>query len=87
MEASWWGCFKGVSSLSDLRLAGNVDDLLDDVNGLVGFCLVPESDDSSYDASDESSEDDALTLRMYPLRTGEFKNYEFSLSIQTYVSP
>ena len=28
-----------------------------------------------------------LTLRIYPLRTGELKNYNFSLSIKTYVSP
>ena len=46
----------GVSSLSYLRLAGNVDDLLDDVTGLVGFCLVPELDESSDDISDESYE-------------------------------
>ena len=34
-----------------------MDDLLDDVSGLVGFCLVPESDESFDDVSDESSED------------------------------
>ena len=28
------------------------------VNGLVGVCLVPESDESSDDVSNESSEDD-----------------------------
>ena len=44
VDASWWGCFEGVSSLSGLRLAGNVDDLLNDVTGLSGFFLVPESD-------------------------------------------
>ena len=48
--------FEGVSSLSDWHLAGNVDDLLDDVTGLVGFCLVPESDESSDNVSNESSE-------------------------------
>ena len=58
MEASWWGCFKGVYSLSDLSLDGNVDDLLDDVTGLFGFCLVTESYESSNDVSDELSEDD-----------------------------
>ena len=52
MKASWWCCFKGNSSLSDLRLAVNVDDSLDDVNGLVYFCLVPASDESSDDVSD-----------------------------------
>ena len=31
--------FQGVSSLSDLRLAGNVDGLLNDVTGLVGFAF------------------------------------------------
>ena len=58
VEASWWGCFKSVSSISDLRLTGNVDDLLDDVTGLVGSYLVPKSDESSGDVSNDSSEDD-----------------------------
>ena len=58
VKASWWGCFKGVSSLSDLCLAGNVDDLLYDVTGLVGFCLLPELYESSDDVSNNSSEDD-----------------------------
>ena len=58
VKASWWGCFKGVSSLSDLCLAGNVDGLLEDVTGLVGFWLLTESDDSSDDVSNESYEDD-----------------------------
>ena len=44
--------------LSDLRLARNVDDLLDDVTVLVGFCLVPESDGSSENIFKESSDDD-----------------------------
>ena len=57
MKAYWWRCFKGVSSLSDLCLAWNVDDLLDDVTGLVGFFLVPESDESYKDVSNESSND------------------------------
>ena len=35
-----------------------MDGLLDDVTGLVGFCLVPESDDSSDDIYDKLSEDD-----------------------------
>ena len=34
-----------------------MDGLLDDVTGLVGFCLVPESDESYDNVSDESSED------------------------------
>ena len=58
MKASWWGCFKDVSSLSDLCLAVNVDDLLDGVTGLVGFFLSPESDESSDDIFNKSSEDD-----------------------------
>ena len=58
VEASWWGCFKGVSSLLGLRLAVNVDDLLDDVIGLFYSFLVPESDESSYYVSDELYEDD-----------------------------
>ena len=35
-----------------------MDDLLDDVTGLVGFCLVPESDESSDNDYNESSKDD-----------------------------
>ena len=35
-----------------------MDDLLDYVTGLVGFCLVPESDKSYDDISNASSEDD-----------------------------
>ena len=38
---------KGVSSLSDLCSAGNVDVLLDDVTSLDGIYLLPESDSSS----------------------------------------
>ena len=34
-------------------LAVNVDNLLYDVTGLVGFCLVPESDESSDDVFNE----------------------------------
>ena len=41
-----------------MRLAVNVDDLLDDITGLVSFCLVTKSDESSDDVYDESSEDD-----------------------------
>ena len=44
--------------LSDLCSAGNLDDLLDDVTGLVGFCLIPESYESSRDVYNESSKDD-----------------------------
>ena len=50
--------FQGVSSLSELHLAGNVYDLLDDVTGSVSFCLVPESDESSEDVSEDSYGDD-----------------------------
>ena len=53
VKASQLGCFKGVSSILDLRLALNVDHLLDDYNVLVGFCLVPESDESSDNISEE----------------------------------
>ena len=35
-----------------------MDDLLYDVIGLVSFCLVHESDESSDDVSNKSSEDD-----------------------------
>ena len=58
VEAYWWVYFKSVSSLSDLHLAKNVDDLLHDITGLVGFCLIPESDDLSDDVFDKSYADD-----------------------------
>ena len=57
VKDSWWGCFKGVSLLCNLCLAGNVDDLLDKVTGLVGVCLRPESYYSTDDVSSESYED------------------------------
>ena len=57
MKASLWGCYKGVSSSSDLSFPWSLNDLLDDKTSLVGFCLVPESYDSSNDVSDEPSED------------------------------
>ena len=34
-----------------------MDDLLDDITGLVGICLLPEPDDSSDNVSNDSSED------------------------------
>ena len=43
---------------SDLCLAVNVDDLLDDITGLVDFCLSPESDESPENIYNGSSEDD-----------------------------
>ena len=49
-------------------LAVNVDDLLDDVTGLLGFCLVPESYDSSdifYKESSEENEDKAVTYKVW----------------------
>ena len=45
-----WVFFKGVSSLSLVCLAGNVDDLLDDVAGL---------DDVSLDSESELSSDES----------------------------
>ena len=57
VKTSSWGCFKGVSSLSDLCLAGYWDDLLVNITGLVVFFLVPDSDESPDDVSNESSED------------------------------
>ena len=57
IKASWWGCFKGVSSLSDLCSAKNVDDLLNYITNLVVICLLPKPDDSTDDVTKESSED------------------------------
>ena len=63
------------SSLSDLCLAKNVDDLLDYVTGLVFFFLLPESDNSSDDVSNESSEDnedeesDEISIYFCAIRT------------------
>ena len=57
MKASLCGCFKGVTSLSDLFLAGNVDIILYQITGLVVIFLLLESYKSSDDVSNESSED------------------------------
>ena len=35
-----------------------MDDLLDDITGLVGICLLPEPDDSTDDIPNNSSEDE-----------------------------
>ena len=35
-----------------------MDDLLDDITGLVGICLLPELDDSTDNVSKESSKDE-----------------------------
>ena len=35
-----------------------MDDLLDEITGLVGIYLIPEPDDSKEDVSNESSEDE-----------------------------
>ena len=40
------------------RDSNNVDDLLDNVAGFSGICLLTESDQLSDDVSDESSEDE-----------------------------
>ena len=50
--------FQGCFFIIDLFLAINVDYLLDDVTGLVGICLVTESDESSDDFSNNLSKDD-----------------------------
>ena len=44
VKSPWWVFFIGVCSLSDLCSAGNVDALLDDVSGLRGIYILPESD-------------------------------------------
>ena len=67
--------FKGVSSLSDLFLAGNVDDLLYDITGLFVILLLPEPDDSTDNVSDESSENedsDKIIIVFCAIRTRSF---------------
>ena len=44
VKGPWWFFFEGVSSLSDLCSAGNVDALLDDVTDLDGISIIPELD-------------------------------------------
>ena len=83
LKASWWGCFKGVSLLSDICLAKNVDDILDDINGLVGIFLLPESDESSDDIFNKSSEDkdsDEIIIVFCAIWT---RSYSLIASIQT----
>ena len=75
MKEYWCVCFKGVYSLSELCLAGNVYDLLEDVTSLVVFCLVPESDDPSDIISNkwfEENEDkdlDEISILLFAIRT------------------
>ena len=75
VKSFWWGFFKAVYLLSHSCLAGNVDDLLDDVTGLVGICLVPEWDDSSDVVFNESYEDieeeksDEISIVVCSIRT------------------
>ena len=67
--------FKGVSSLSDLFLAGNVDDLLYDITGLFVILLLPEPDDSTDNVSNESSENedsDKIIIVFCAIRTRSF---------------
>ena len=50
----------------------HVDDLLDDITSLVGICLIPEPDDSTDDASNESCEDkdsDEIIIVLCAIRT------------------
>ena len=58
VKASWWDCFKGVSSLYHLCIAKNTDYLLNDITGLVGILLLPETDDSTDNGFNESYEDE-----------------------------
>ena len=68
----WWGCFNGFYSLSDLCIAINVDDLLDEVTGLVSICLLLEPNDSLDDVFNEASEDkysDKIIIVFCAIRT------------------
>ena len=56
VQAFWWGCFKGVSSLSNMFLARHIDNVLEDITGLVGICLLSEPDYSWEYISNEKSE-------------------------------
>ena len=58
VKVSWWGFSKGVSSLSYLCLAGNLNNLLDYITVFVVICLLLEPDDSSDNVYNESSEDE-----------------------------
>ena len=74
MKDSWWGCFNGVYLLFELCSAENVDDLLDDITGLVGIWLLPDLDDSTEDVSYESSgdEDSDNIIIVFAIRTHYF---------------
>ena len=60
-----------------------MDDLVDEITGLVGICLLPEPDDSSDDVSSESTEDeDSEKIRIVfcAIRT---RSYYLIASIRT----
>ena len=87
VKASWWGCFKGISSLSYLFLAGNVDNLLYDITGLVCIFLVPESDESSdhvYNNSYEDEDSDEIIIVICAIQTS---SSSLIASIRTCSSP
>ena len=64
-----------------------MDDLLNDINVLVGICLLPKPDDSTDDVSNESSEDEdsdeiitefcAIRTCYYPLITSGWTRYSY----------
>ena len=72
VKLSWRSCFKGISLLSDLCLARNLDDLLDEITGLFGISLLIEPDDSTYNVSNESYEEedsDEIIIVLCAIRT------------------
>ena len=60
-----------------------MDDLLDDSTGLVCICLLPESDDSTEDVSNESSKDEELDRIIIVLCTIQTHSSSLVASIQT----
>ena len=75
-----WRCFWRIISW---RWGQHVDDLLDEITILVGIFLLPEPDDSTYDVSNESYEDedsDNIIIVFCAIRT---RSYSLIASIQT----
>ena len=83
VNPSLLGGFKGVSSVSELCLARNMDGLLDDITSFVGIGLLPEPYDSSYDVYNKSSEDEDSDEFLIVLCSIQTRYSSFIASIRT----
>ena len=65
-----------------------MDDLLDDITGLVGICLLLEPDYSTYNVSNDSSEDkdsDEIIIVVCAIRTRSYSLISFIRTCSSYL--